>query len=88
MNRMLEYTPDQQKKIKEIINKGLDKSFEVNKFGKGTPMWMNLLFILDQFAKGNYYGTLEIKILGTSCNDVREKEKTHKLMEQYEKLVV
>ena len=45
---------------------------------------MNLLFILDNFNQGNYYGTFELKLLGTSCNDIKEKERTHKLQEIYE----
>jgi len=79
----LEYTEAQKKEIKERVNKALDKSFEVNKFGQGCPMWMNLMFILDQFNTGKYYGTIEFKILGTSVNDIREKERTHKMRELY-----
>tara|TARA_B100000902_G_C26786393_1_gene657620 strand:+ start:179 stop:436 length:258 start_codon:yes stop_codon:yes gene_type:complete len=78
-----DYTPEQREKIKARIMEALDKSFEVNKFGKGTPLWMSLLFILERFNKGNYYGSLELKILGTSANDIKEKERTHKLLEQY-----
>tara|TARA_R100000008_G_scaffold83815_1_gene69746 strand:- start:663 stop:923 length:261 start_codon:yes stop_codon:yes gene_type:complete len=78
-----DYTPEQRDKIKERIIQALDKSFDVNKFGKGTPMWMSILFILERFNKGNYYGSLELKILGTSVNDVKEKERTHKLLEKY-----
>jgi len=78
-----DYTPEQKEKIKQRLNEAIDKSFEVNKFGKGTPFWMSLLFILERFNKGNYYGSLELKILGTSANDVKEKDRTHKLLEKY-----
>jgi len=78
-----DYTEKQREEIKETLIKELDKSFDVNKFGKGTPLWMNLLFILKKFNKGNYYGTLELKLLGTSINDVREKDRTHKLLELF-----
>ena len=78
-----EYTEEQKKAIKRRLIDRLEKSFEVNKYGKGTPMWMNLYFLLDKFNKGNYYGTIELKILGTSCNDAKEKDITHKLMEIY-----
>jgi len=84
MSQVKTYTEAQKEKIKESISDALDKSFEINKFGKGTPMWMNLLFLLKKFNTGNYYGTLEIKILGTSCNDAKEKEVTHKLLEIFE----
>jgi len=80
----IEYTKEQKEKILKQINEKLLTSFDVNKFGKGTPLWMNLLFILDNFNKGNYYGTFELKLLGTSCNDIKEKERTHKLQEIYE----
>ena len=78
-----DYTPEQKEKIKQRLNEAIDKSFEVNKFGKGTPFWMSLLFIMERFNKGNYYGSLELKILGTSANDVKEKDRTHKLLEKY-----
>jgi|TARA_B100002019_G_C21094345_1_gene510237 hypothetical protein len=78
-----DYTPEQREKIKNRVMEALDRSFDVNKFGKGTPLWMSLLFILERFNKGNYYGSLELKILGTSANDIKEKERTHKLLEQY-----
>ena len=76
-----EYTPEEREKIKAKINEELDKAFDVNRYGKGTPLWMNLLFLLRRFNKGNYYGTLELKVLGTSCNDIKERERTFKLLE-------
>jgi len=81
MSNIRDYTPEQREKIKQVVNQELEKSFDINKFGKGTPLWMNLLFILQKFNEGNYYGTIEIKILGTACNDAKEKERTHKMME-------
>ena len=79
----VDYTEQQKEEIKKVILEKLDKSFEVNKHGKGTPFWMNICFILDRFNKGNYYGIIEIKVVGTSCNDAKEKEKTHRLQELY-----
>ena len=84
MSNVQNYSVEQRKKIKERICKELDKSFDINKFGKGTPMWMSLLFMLQKFNTGSYYGTFELKILGTSANDVKEKEVTHKLQEKYD----
>lgn len=81
--KIADYTKEQREMIKKRVMDALDKSFDVNKFGKGTPFWMSLLFILERFNKGNYYGSLELKILGTSANDVKEKERTHKLLETY-----
>ena len=76
-----DYSQEQKEKINSRVLEALEKSFQVNRYGKGTPFWMNLLFILERFNRGNYYGTLELKILGTSCNDAKEKERTHKLQE-------
>ena len=84
MSTVMKYDPDQREKIKAQICEELDKSFDVNQYGKGTPMWMSLLFMLRRFNRGNYYGTFELKILGTSANDVKEKEVTHKLQEMFE----
>ena len=80
----MNYSEKAKKNIRKSIMDELDKSFEINKFGKGTPFCMSILFILKRFNRGNYYGTLEVKILGTSCNDVKEKERTFKLMEVFE----
>ena len=41
-----EYTEEQKEAIKRRLCERVDKSFEVNKYGKGTPLWMNLFFIL------------------------------------------
>lgn len=79
----LDYNSAQREEIKRQILKALDESFEVNKHGKGTPMWQNILFLLDKFNQGNYYGIIEIKIVGTSANDAKEKERTHRLQEIY-----
>lgn len=84
MSQVKKYTEEQKEKIKKSVCDALEKSFEINAWGKGTPLWMSILFILKKFNRGNYYGTLEIKILGTSCNDAKEKEVTHKLLELYE----
>ncbi len=84
MSSIREYTTVQREKIKAQIMEEMEKSFDVNKFGKGTPIWMSILFILRKFNRGNYYGTFEFKVLGTSCNDVKEKDVTHKLQEMFE----
>lgn len=83
---MRQYTEEEKDIIKAVILKKLDKAFEVNSFGQGTtpPLWMNLMFLLDKFNTGCYYGTLSFKIQGTSCMDVREAEVTHKVREHYE----
>ena len=67
-----------------MVNKQLVKALDVNQYGKGTPIWMSILFMLEKFNAGGYYGTFELKILGTSANDVKEKEVTHKLQEKYD----
>ena len=79
----LGYTEEQKEMIKKRLLAKLDEAFEVNKHGKGTPIWMNVEFLLDRFNKGNYYGVIEIKVVGTSCNDAKEKERTHRLQEIY-----
>jgi len=84
MSSIREYTPDQRDVIKTQVMGELERAFDVNKFGKGTPVWMSILFILKKFNRGNYYGTFELKVLGTSCNDVREREVTHKLQEIFD----
>jgi len=84
MSNIRNYTPEQREKIQKQIHLEVDRSFDVNKFGKGSPAWMGLLFMLKRFNRGNYYGTFEWKVLGTSANDVKEKEVTHKLQEIFD----
>ena len=81
--KVKKYTDKQKAEIVEFITEKLMKSLEVNRHGVGTPLWMNIAFILDKFNKGSYYGTLAIKMLGTSCADARELEVSHKLHEVY-----
>jgi len=84
MSKIKTYSEEAKEKIRQSIFDELEKSFKTNAYGKGTPMWMNILFLLKKFNPGNYYGTIDIKILGTSCNDAKEREITHKLIEQFE----
>lgn len=84
---MKQYSEEEKSLIKAVILKKLDKAFEVNSYGPGAntpPFWMNLLFILDKFNTGCYYGTISLKIQGTSCMDIKELEVTHKVREHYE----
>ena len=83
---MKEYTPEELEHIKATVLKRLDRALEVNSFAQAntTPIWMNLLFILDKFNTAGYYGTISVKIQGTYCGDARETEVTHKLKENYE----
>lgn len=80
---MKTYTPQEQEQIEDIIIKELRKSFGINQYGQGTPFWMNVLFLLRKFNQGNYYGSVLMKILGTSCQDAKEVEVTHKLKELF-----
>jgi hypothetical protein len=80
-------TPEQQKKIEDRVIEALRKSFRVGESSRTVPMWQNLLFLLDKYNNGNYYGTIAIKILGISCNDAREVEVTHKLVETYDEVL-
>lgn len=83
---MKQYSEEEKALIHALVLKKLDRALEVNSLAPGTtpPLWMDLLFILDKFNTGCYYGTVALKIQGTSCMDVKELEVTHKVREQYE----
>ena len=81
------YTPKEKEKIKTFLCELLDKSFEVNKHGNSPPLWMSLAFILEKFNTGNFYGTISIKVIGTSVNDAKEVDRTHKLVEYYDEIL-
>ena len=77
------YTDEQKAEIVKFVSEKLMKSMDVNRHGVGIPLWMNISFILDKFNRGNYYGTISLKMLGTSCADARELDVSHKLYETY-----
>lgn len=82
---MKSYSREEKERIKRLISDQVEKSFDINQSGSGTPFWMNLLFLLERFNQGgNFYGTIAIKIMGTSCQDAKEQEVTHKLKERYD----
>jgi hypothetical protein len=82
---MKQYTLAEKERIKSLISAQIEQSFLTNQSGAGTPFWMNVLFLLEKFNQGgNYYGTVAIKIMGTSCQNAKELEVTHKLIERYE----
>ncbi|MCR4284676.1 MAG: hypothetical protein NUV97_01365 [archaeon] len=70
--------------IKAVIQE-LQKSFETDSMAsdKGIPIYKNILYVLEKYNTKSYYGTLNIKITGPSCFDIKESEVTHKLDNQY-----
>jgi hypothetical protein len=78
-------TDIQKEKARSLIMEKLEKSFEVNKDAPtGVPIHKAICFLLDKYNRGNYYGTINIKIVGTSVQSPRENDVTHKLDLNYE----
>lgn len=68
--------------IRKKLSKALDKAVKLNE--KATPdtgidLCRALLFILDKYNKGNYYGTVALKFTGLTVQNPREVEVTHRL---------
>ena len=62
------------------------KAMKSTSYGDGTPLWKNLFFLLDLIGQGNFYGTLQIKVIGTVVKDLRITERTFKVDEMYREL--
>lgn len=74
-----------KKAILDITVKKLEKSMTTNGIAtSGIEPWRAINFLLDRFNKGNYYGTISIKVTGTSMHNPKEQEVTHKIELFYE----
>lgn len=81
---IFDYSEEEVKRLKRIFSDKIDKIVEVNRKAiKGIPAWKVLFFIMDKMAKGNYYGTIKLKIEGNVTQDPREDDVTHRLDFKY-----
>jgi len=80
-------TPEQMKRIEARLLQKFRKAVAMNAPGDGTPVWKNLLFMLDLVGQGDFYGIVEIKILGCVIKDLRIRERTFKVNEMFRDIV-
>ena len=80
---MEELTPAQQAKVEALLLKKFRKAISMNNNGDGAPCWKNIFFILDMLGRGDFYGTLVLKVLGCVCKDVRVTDRTFRVNEMY-----
>lgn len=80
---MDELTPEATKRIEEHLLKKFRKAVKMNANGDGTPAYKNIFFILDLIGQGNFYGSLQLKILGCVVKDLKITDRTFKVIEMY-----
>jgi len=80
---MDEPTSEETRRIEEHLLKKFRKAKKMNANGDGTPCWKNIFFLLDLVGQGDFYGTLQIKILGCVVKDLRVTDRTFKVNEMY-----
>jgi len=71
-----------RKKIEEAILEELRTSMDLEADPMSKPMWANILFMLRKFNKGNFFGTFQIKVLGTSIRDIRVVDRSYKMEDE------
>lgn len=72
-----------QEKLDEELLKKFHAAMAMSENGQGPPMWKNIFFILDHIARGNFYGTIQLRVNGCSTRDLRISEQTFKIDEKY-----
>jgi len=79
----IETDPATLARIRRLILIKLDRAMKMNSSGTGTPAWKSIFFLLDHIARGDFYGTIAIRILGTVVKDPKYIERTFKVDEMY-----
>lgn len=79
----IDLTEEQKKAIREQALLKLERLFRMNANGTGTPAWKSLFFLMDHMSRGDFFGTIQVKILGCVVKDPRYVERTFKLDDMY-----
>lgn len=79
----IEISPEQREIIIRRLLLKFDKVLRMNANGTGTPAWKSIFFLLDHLSRGDFYGTIQMKVLGCVVKDPRIVERTFKVEEMY-----
>ena len=73
--------------LKQKFDEELKKALALNRqcpIDKGIPLYKALIFLLERYNDGDYYGTIGIKFSGTIVQNPKEVDVTHRLETAYE----
>lgn len=71
-------------KLNNSVIQALKKAEEVHKTNPGSlEPHKALLFFLEKYNTGSYYGTIALKITGSEAHNPKELEVTHRLDHKY-----
>jgi hypothetical protein len=68
--------------LKSKFDEELKKAIKINEQSpkdSGIDLFRALIFVLQRYNSGNYYGTIALKFTGTMIQNPRELEVTHRL---------
>jgi len=68
--------------LKSKFDEELKKAIKINEQSpkdSGIDLFRALIFVLQKYNSGNYYGTIALKFTGTMIQNPRELEVTHRL---------
>lgn len=68
--------------LKSKFDEELKKAIKINEQSpkdSGIDLLRALIFVLQKYNSGNYYGTIALKFTGTMIQNPRELEVTHRL---------
>ncbi|HLD98277.1 MAG TPA: hypothetical protein VI815_03045 [Candidatus Nanoarchaeia archaeon] len=82
-------TPEVKKqrteKIIELLRPMIERAISINEdTPSGIEIHKPIAFLLEKFNTGKYYGTIEMKITGTSIHNPTENNVTHRLDMSYQ----
>jgi len=69
--------------IKKEVLKRLDKTLDNNLDPTGVPVWLNIIYLLDIYNSGSFYGWLTVRMNGNSMGNFKIQEQTKKLEIEY-----
>ena len=70
------------KNLQERLYKEIQTGLKLNSkapLSNGIDLCRALIFVLEKYNSGNYYGTIALKMTGTMIQNPREIEVTHRL---------
>ncbi|MHA1860169.1 MAG: hypothetical protein ACTSVF_03605 [Candidatus Asgardarchaeia archaeon] len=80
----MQWNSTQKEKIVKLISDELMKALE-KPFYKGTPIWLNILYLLKLYNYGGFVGNLSMRLVGHTVYPFRIVEQELNLEEMFTK---
>jgi hypothetical protein len=81
------YTDEDMDRILDEVNKKLVIAMDREAITpSSTPIWANIMLLLDKFNEGNFYGTLAVRISDNCMENMKIDSQTFKLETVYKEI--